>query len=70
MQQEITNSQLDFRLDPFTLNNQFIYWLTKSKCMWSLKETNAEYEKMRLTTDHGTAFESLKRKMFQLGIKD
>lgn len=70
MEKGLTHEQIDFRLDTFTLNNQFIYWLTRSKCMWSLKLTNEKYEDMRLTMDHGTAFESLKKKMFEFGIKD
>lgn len=70
MEHELTQEQIDFRLDIFTLNNQFIYWLTKAKCMWSLKTTNKKYDELRLTLDHGNAFESLKKKMFQEGIKD
>lgn len=66
---ELTQEQKDFRLDSFTLNNQFIYWLTKSKCMWNLKTTNKEYDKLREELDHATAMESLKRKMFNLALK-
>jgi len=66
---ELTQEQKDFRLDSFTLNNQFIYWLTKAKCMWDLKTTNKEYDKLREELDHATALESLKRKMFNLGLK-
>jgi len=66
---ELTQEQKDFRLDSFTLNNQFIYWLTKSKCMWDLKTTNKEYDKLREELDHATALESLKRKMFNLALK-
>lgn len=66
---ELTQEQKDFRLDSFTLNNQFIYWLTKSKCMWDLKTTNKEYYKLREELDHATAMESLKRKMFNLALK-
>lgn len=66
---ELTEEQRNFRLDDFTLNKQFTYWLVKSKCMWNLKTTNIEYNKLRLTLDHGTAFEKLKIMMFNLGIK-
>lgn len=66
---ELTQEQKDFRLDSFTLNNQFIYWLTKSGCMWDLKTTNKEYDKLREELDHATAMESLKRKMFNLALK-
>ena len=66
---ELTQEQKDFRLDSFTLNNQFIYWLTKSGCMWNLKTTNKEYDKLREELDHATAMESLKRKMFNLALK-
>jgi hypothetical protein len=66
---ELTQEQKDFRLDSFTLNNQFIYWLTRSKCMWDLKTTNKEYNVLREELDHASALESLKRKMFNLGLK-
>lgn len=66
---ELTEEQKNFRLDDYTLNRQFMYWLVKSKCMWNLKTTNIEYNKLRLTYDHGTAFEKLKIMMFNLGIK-
>ena len=66
---ELTQEQKDFKLDSFTLNNQFIYWLTKSGCMWDLKTTNKEYDKLRDELDHASAMESLKRKMFNLGLK-
>ena len=66
---ELTQEQKDFKLDSFTLNNQFIYWLTKSGCMWDLKTTNKEYDKLRDEQDHATALESLKRKMFNLVLK-
>jgi hypothetical protein len=65
---ELTQEQKDFRLDSFTLNNQFTYWLVKSGCMWDLKTTNKEYEKLRDELDHASAMESLKRKMFNLAI--
>lgn len=65
---ELTQEQKDFKLDSFTLNNQFIYWLTKSGCMWDLKTTNKEYDKLRMELDHASAIESLKRKMFNLAI--
>ncbi len=70
MKNELTQEQMDFKLDVFTLNNQFIYWLTKAKCMWDLKTTNEKYDELRLKFDHGNAFENLKRKMFQEGLKD
>lgn len=66
---ELTQEQKDFRLDSFTLNNQFTYWLVKSGCMWNLKTTNNEYDKLREELDHATAMESLKRKMFNLALK-
>lgn len=66
---ELTQEQKDFRLDSFTLNNQFTYWLVKSGCMWNLKTTNKEYDKLREELDHATAMESLKRKMFNLALK-
>lgn len=65
---ELSQEQKDFRLDSFTLNNQFIYWITKSGCMWDLKTTNKEYDKLRDELDHASAMESLKRKMFNLAI--
>jgi len=66
---ELTQEQQDFRLDSLTLNNDFIYWLTKAKCMWSLKETNKRYNELRLDLDHAMAMEAIKRKMFENGIK-
>ena len=66
---ELTEEQKEFRLDDFTLNRQFIYWLTKSKCMWDLKTANSEYNELRKSYDHATAFEKLKIKIFNLGIK-
>lgn len=65
---ELSQEQKDFRLDSFTLNNQFTYWLIKSGCMWDLKTTNKEYDKLRDELDHASAMESLKRKMFNLAI--
>ncbi len=44
---ELTQNQKDFKLDSLTLNNQFTYWLVKSGCMWDLKTTNKEYDKLR-----------------------
>ena len=68
---ELTDEQKEFRLDSLTLNNQMMYWLTKSKCVaWNLKKANEEYELLREELDHATAFESLKRKMFELGLKN
>ena len=61
---ELTEDQKDFVLDPLTLNNQLIYLLTKAKCMWNLKETNKEYNNLRLYSDHVTAMVKLKNKMF------
>lgn len=69
MTQDLTQEQKDFRLDQFTLNNQFTYWLVKAKCMWNLKETNKKYNELRLTFDHATAMETLKRQMFVFGLK-
>lgn len=69
MKQELTQEQIDFKLDPITLNSQFTYWLVKSKCMWNLRETNKRYDKLRLIVDHATALETLKKKMFIIGIK-
>ncbi len=66
---ELTEEQKDFKLDSLTLNNNFIYWLEKAKCMWNLKETNKLYNELRLTLDHATAMETLKRQMFTNGIK-
>lgn len=66
---ELTQEQREFRLDSFTLNNQFTYWLVKSKCIWNLKETNKRYNELREELDHATAMETLKRKMFELGLK-
>ncbi|APZ82922.1 hypothetical protein [Flavobacterium phage FL-1] len=66
---ELTQDQIDFKLDPFTLNNNFIFWLEKSKCMWNLKETNNKYNELRESLDHATAMETLKRQMFQNSIK-
>lgn len=66
---ELTQEQKDFRLDALTLNNDLIYWLTKSKCMWNLREANKRYEEFRLTLDHAMSMEALKRQMFVNGIK-
>ena len=66
---ELTQEQKDFRLDDYTLNRQFTYWLVKSKCLWDLKTTNKHYNKLRETSDHATAFEKLKIMMFNLGVK-
>ena len=66
---ELTQEQKDFKLDDYTLNRQLTYWLTKSKCMWNLKTANCEYDELRKSYDHATAFEKLKIKMFNLGIK-
>lgn len=66
---ELTLKEKEFKLDDLTLNNDFIYWLTKAKCMWNLKETNRQYNELRKELDHATAMETLKRKMFVEGIK-
>lgn len=66
---ELTQEQKDFRLDAFTLNNDFIYWLAKAKCMWSLRETNKKYNELRLELDHAMAMDILKRQMFTNAIK-
>ena len=66
---ELTEDQKDFVLDPLTLNNQLIYWLTKAKCMWNLKETNKKYKELRISMDQATVMERLKRKMFLNGLK-
>jgi hypothetical protein len=66
---ELTEDQKDFVLDPLTLNNQLIYWLTKAKCMWNLKETNKKYKELRISMDHATVMEGLKRQMFLNGLK-
>ena len=68
--QELTQEQKDFRLSDLTLNTQFIYWLGKAKCMWTLKECNVKYEELRdggLT--HSESFDKLKRVMFEQGLK-
>lgn len=69
MKQELTQEQKDFKLDMITLNNQFTYWLVKAKCIWNLKETNKKYNELRLSLDHATAMEVIKKKMFDYGIK-
>ena len=69
MKQELTQEQKEFRLDSFTLNEQFTYWLVKSKCMWDLKTTNEKYNFLRTDVDHSTALETLKRQMFVVGLK-
>ena len=69
MKQELTKDQKEFELDWITLNRDFTYWLVKSGCVWNLKETNKEYRFFRLSLDHASAMESLKRKMFNLGQK-
>lgn len=66
---ELTDDQKNFKLDDYTLNRQFTYWLTKSKCMWNLKTTHQEYDKLREYLDHAIAFEKLKVMMFNLGVK-
>lgn len=68
MKHELTEEQKEFRLDDFTLNREFTFWLTKAKCMWNLKETNKRYNELRLGLDHATALEVLKKKMFQMGL--
>ena len=63
---ELTQEEKDFKIDSFTLNNQLIYWVTKSNCMWSLKEANDRYDGLLDTgIGHPEAFEKLKRKMFE-----
>jgi hypothetical protein len=69
MKEELTQEQKEFRLDDFTLNKEFSFWLVKSKCMWNLKETNKKYKDLRLELDHASSMEVLKRQMFNLGIK-
>ena len=67
---ELTQEQKDFKLDDFTLNNQLIYLLEKSKCVsWSLRDARRFYHKERETQDHVGAMDSTKREMFKLGIK-
>lgn len=66
---ELTQEQIDFRLDPFTLNNEFSFWLIKSKCPWNLRETNKKYNLLRFSLDHATAFNKIKQEMFENGIK-
>lgn len=67
---EMTQEAKEFRLDPFTLNKQLIYWLSKSLCLWSLKEANIKYDVLRdKGLCHSDAFEMLKKKMYQEGIK-
>lgn len=66
---ELTQEQKDFRLDSYTLNKDFIYWLTKANCPWNLRETNKKYNELRLELCHATAMETLKRQMFTNGIK-
>ena len=68
--QELTQEQKDYRLDDFTLNNQFLYWIPKAKCIWSLKQANQKYNDLRETLCHSDAFENLKKQMFNEGIKD
>jgi len=65
---ELTQEEKDFRLDSFTLNNQFIYWLSKAVCPWNLTDTNKKYDELREELDHATAMEALKRKMFASSI--
>jgi hypothetical protein len=66
----ITEEQKFFRLDPYTLNKNLIFWLTKSNCVtWDLKRANKEYDALREEYDHATAFEKLKKKMFDQGLK-
>lgn len=69
MKRELTQEERDFKLDDFTLNTQFTYWIVKSNCMWGLKEANKRYQFLRKEIDHATALEALKRKMFEMGIK-
>ena len=69
MKHELSQEQKDFKLDMITLNDQFMYWLVKAKCVWNLKETNKKYNELRLTLDHATAMEVLKKKMFEYGIQ-
>lgn len=66
---ELTQEQRDFRMDEFTLNNEFIYWLTKAQCMWNLRETNEKYNVLRKELDHAMSMEALKRQMFSNGLK-
>ena len=68
--QELTQEQRDFRLSDITLNTQFIYWLSKAKCMWTLMESNIKYNQLRESgLGHSDSFEKLKRTMFEQGLK-
>lgn len=66
---ELSESEIDFKMDALTLNRQFEYWLVKSKCIWSLRLTNKKYNSLREEGYcHSDSLEFLKRKMFVEGI--
>jgi hypothetical protein len=61
-----TEEQKAFKLEQRTLNKQFIYWMTKSRCVdWTLRETNDKYDKLRKENDHGTAMMIIQKEMFK-----
>lgn len=65
---ELTQEERDFKLDDFTLNNQFIYYINKSKCFnWTLRIANEKYNALRFKNDHATAMLILTKEMFNLG---
>lgn len=67
----MTQEEKDYKLDDFTLNNQFIFLLTKSKCYdINLATINEEYAKLRLTQNHATTMQILKKRMFDYGKKN
>ena len=65
---ELTIEQREYRLDCMTLNNQFSYYINKSKCFgWNLRKANDEYAILRLEHDHFDSFQIIVKRMFELG---
>lgn len=68
MKRQLTQEERNYRLDDFTLNKQFIYYIDKSKCFdWTLKKANQEYDLLRVLHDHIDAMQILIKRMFKLG---
>lgn len=65
---KLTQEEKDYRLDDFTLNKQFAYYINKAKCFeWNLKKANEEYDLLRVMHDHTDSMQILIKRMFELG---
>lgn len=65
---QLTQEERDYRLDDFTLNKQFDYFINKSKCFgWNLKKANEEYDLLRVLHDHTDSLQLIIKRMFELG---